>query len=50
MAEFNPNKDEFNPNKWEFKRGYDYKEEEFKPKLIPWINDTQIDQNISVEI
>jgi len=39
---------EFKPEK-EFKRGYEFEEFIFEPELIPWINDTQIDQWISVE-
>ena len=34
----------------EFKKGYEYKETVFEPKLIPWINDTQINQDISIEL
>jgi len=41
MAEFKEEK--------EFKRGYEFKEPEFKPEIIAWINAPQIDQNISVQ-
>ena len=37
-------------NMAEFKRGYEFREPEFKPKIIPWINEQQIDQNISIEV